>query len=216
MKTYRLNGVIADFEDHSDFFDVCSPKGLKKFLDSLEDGERAEIEINSPGGYVVYGVEMANAIKNSKAHIVAHVVGMAASMASVIACACDEIVMEEASFMMIHDPWGYTEGNAEEMRKEAKLLDQMKEVCMGFYLGKPGLPATSASRTASPARSSSRISRPPRASPNSTSSRSRKRRSRFSRSRRSPTNRRQNSTRPRPNRRPCPRLRSRKHRLCLP
>ena len=94
MKTYRLNGVIADFEYHSDFFDVCSPKGLKKFLDSLEDGERAEIEINSPGGYVVYGV------------------------------------------MMIHDPWGYTEGNAEEMRKEAKLLDQMKEVCMGFYLGK--------------------------------------------------------------------------------
>ena len=136
MKTYRLNGVIADFEYHSDFFDVCSPKGLKKFLDSLEDGERAEIEINSPGGYVVYGVEMANAIKNSKAHIVAHVVGMAASMASVIACACDEIVMEEASFMMIHDPWGYTEGNADEMRKEAKLLDQMKEVCMGFYLAK--------------------------------------------------------------------------------
>lgn len=136
MKTYRLNGVIADFEYHSDYFDVCSPKGLKKFLDSLEDGERAEIEINSPGGYVVYGVEMANAIKNSKAHIVAHVVGMAASMASVIACACDEIVMEEASFMMIHDPWGYTEGNAEEMRKEAKLLDQMKEVCMGFYLAK--------------------------------------------------------------------------------
>lgn len=136
MKTYRLNGVIADFEYHSDFFDVCSPKGLKKFLDSLADGERAEIEINSPGGYVVYGVEMANAIKNSKAHIVAHVVGMAASMASVIACACDEIVMEEASFMMIHDPWGSTEGNAEEMRKEAKLLDQMKEVCMGFYLGK--------------------------------------------------------------------------------
>ena len=136
MKTYRLNGVIADFEYHSDFFDVCSPKGLKKFLDSLDDGERAEIEINSPGGYVVYGVEMANAIKNSKAHIVAHVVGMAASMASVVACACDEIVMEEASFMMIHNPWGYSEGDADEMRREAKLLDQMKEVCMGFYLAK--------------------------------------------------------------------------------
>lgn len=136
MKIYKLNGVIADFEYHSDFYDVCSPKGLKMFLDSLHDGERAEIEINSPGGYVIYGIEMANAIKNSKAHIVAHVVGMAASMASVIACACDEIVMEEASFMMIHDPWGYTEGSAEEMRKEAKLLDQMKEVCMSFYLAK--------------------------------------------------------------------------------
>ena len=136
MKKYMLNGVIADFEYHSDFFDVCSPKGLKKFLATLEKGEKAEIEINSPGGYVVYGVEMANAIKNSEAHIIAHVTGMAASMASVIACACDEIVMEEASFMMIHDPWGYTEGNAEEMRKHAAILDQMKEVCMAFYLGK--------------------------------------------------------------------------------
>lgn len=136
MKKYQLVGVIADFEYHTNFFDVCSPKGLKAFLATLEPGEKAEIEINSPGGYVIYGLEMANAIKNSQAHLVAHVVGMAASMASVVACACDEIVMEEASFMMIHDPWGYSEGNAEEMRREAKLLDQMKEVIMSFYLAK--------------------------------------------------------------------------------
>ena len=134
MKKYNLNGVIADFEYHSDFFDACSPKGLKKFLDTLDDGEKAEI--NSLGGLVIYGIEMANAIKNSKGHIVAHVTGMAASMASVVACACDEIVMEEASFMMIHDPWGCVEGNAEGMRKRADCLDQMKEVCMGFYLSK--------------------------------------------------------------------------------
>ena len=80
MKKYQLNGEIADFEYHSNFFDVCSPKGLKAFLAQLEDGEKAEIEINSPGGLVIYGVEMANAIKNSKAHVIAHVTGMAASM----------------------------------------------------------------------------------------------------------------------------------------
>ena len=44
--------------------------------------------------------------------------------------------MEEASFMMIHDPWGYAIGNAEEMRKQASVLDQMKAVCMAFYRGK--------------------------------------------------------------------------------
>ena len=44
--------------------------------------------------------------------------------------------MEEASFMMIHDPWGYTEGNAEAMRKQASVLDQMKAVIMSFYRGK--------------------------------------------------------------------------------
>lgn len=138
MKKYLLDGEIAsfDFKDESGFWSFCGPKSLKAFLADLKPGEKAEIEINSPGGSVVYGAEMANAIKNSSAHIIAHVTGMAVSMASVIACACDEIVMEEASFMMIHDPWTYVEGNAENLRKSANLLDQMKELCLSFYRGK--------------------------------------------------------------------------------
>lgn len=136
MKKYLLNGEIADFEFHSDFWDFCSPKGLREFLDSLDDGEKAEIEINSPGGDVFAGVEMANMIKNSKADLTAHVTGIAASMASVIACACAHVKMEEASFMMIHDPWSVAVGNAEAMRKEANLLDQCKDVIMSFYRGK--------------------------------------------------------------------------------
>jgi len=135
-KKYCLIGEITDFDYHGFWGDYCSPRSLKAWLATLSADEEAEIEINSPGGLVVHGIEMANAIKNSKAKIVAHVTGIAASMASVIACACDRIEMEEASFMMIHDPWGYTFGNAEEMRKEASLLDQMKAVIMSFYRGK--------------------------------------------------------------------------------
>ena len=135
-KKYSLIGEITDFDYHGFWGDYCSPKSLKAWLATLSTDEEAEIEINSPGGSVVQGIEMANAIKNSKAKIVAHVTGIAASMASVIACACDSIEMEEASFMMIHDPWGYTEGNAEEMRKQASVLDQMKAVIMSFYRGK--------------------------------------------------------------------------------
>ena len=135
-KKFSLIGEITDFDYHGIWGDYNSPKPLKAWLDTLAADEEAEIEINSPGGLVVQGVEMANAIKNSKAKIVAHVTGIAASMASVIACACDKIEMEEASFMMIHDPWGYALGNAEEMRKEASVLDQMKAVIMSFYRGK--------------------------------------------------------------------------------
>ena len=135
-KKYCLIGEITDFDYHGFWGDYCSPKSLKEFLDGLSAGEEAEIEINSPGGSVIMGIEMANAIKNSKAKLVAHVTGIAASMASVIACACSEIVMEEASFLMIHDPWSYAEGNAEEMRKTADRLDQMKAVIMSFYRGK--------------------------------------------------------------------------------
>ena len=136
MKKYQLIGEIADFDFHSDLWDFCGPKSLKSFLADLKVGEKAVIEINSPGGLVISGIEMANAIKNSKAHLTAHVTGIAASMASVIACACDEIQMEEASFLMIHDPWTYAEGNAEQLRKDAAFLDQCKAVCMSFYRGK--------------------------------------------------------------------------------
>ena len=135
-KKYSLIGEIADFDYHGNWGDYCSPRSLHAFLDGCQNGERVEIEINSPGGLVIQGVEMANAIKNSKAHVVAHVTGIAASMASVIACACDEIEMEEASFMMIHNPWGKAIGDADEMRKEASVLDQMKAICMAFYRGK--------------------------------------------------------------------------------
>ena len=135
-KRYSLIGEITDFDYHGFWGDFCSPRSLKAFIDGLGEGDEAEIEINSPGGLVILGVEMANAIKNCKNKIVAHVTGIAASMASVIACACDEIVMEEASFMMIHDPWGYMEGNAEGFRKEADKLDQMKSIIMAFYRGK--------------------------------------------------------------------------------
>lgn len=135
-KKFCLIGEITDFDYHGFWGDFCSPRSLKAFIDGLGEGDEAEIEINSPGGLVILGVEMANAIKNCKNKIVAHVTGIAASMASVIACACDEIVMEEASFMMIHDPWGYMEGNAEGFRKEADKLDQMKSIIMAFYRGK--------------------------------------------------------------------------------
>lgn len=138
MKKYCLDGEIADFDfhDQSGFWSYCGPKSLKAFLADLKNGEKAEIEINSPGGLVVSGCEMANAIKNSGAHLIAHVTGMAASMASVIACACDEIILEEASFMMIHDPWTELAGNAADLRKEADLLDQMKAMILSFYRSK--------------------------------------------------------------------------------
>ena len=133
---YDLVGEIGTFDYHGSWGDYCSPRSLKDWLAKLGADDEGEITINSPGGSVIQGIEMANAIKNCKARIVAHVTGIAASMASVVACACDAIEMEEASFLMIHNPWSYVEGDAEELRKQAGLLDQMKAVIMSFYRGK--------------------------------------------------------------------------------
>ena len=62
----------------------------------------------------------------------------AASMASVIMCACDEIQLEEGAFVMMHNPWSWAEGDADDLRHEAGVLDTMKAAIMAFYRGKFG------------------------------------------------------------------------------
>ncbi|MBO7686717.1 MAG: ATP-dependent Clp protease proteolytic subunit [Kiritimatiellae bacterium] len=136
MKTFKLDADIGYKTGDTWYGRQIGPDSISEFLADCAPGERVKIEINSTGGYVVPGLAIANSIKNSKAHVVAHVVGLAASMASVVMCACDEIQLEEGSFVMIHHPWGWAEGDADAMRKEAEVLDTMKAAIMAFYRGK--------------------------------------------------------------------------------
>ena len=117
-------------------FRTIGPDSLEAFLKECAVGEKVKIEINSPGGSVIAGLAMANMIKNSKAHVIAHVVGIAASMASVVACACDEIHMEEAAFLMIHNPWTSADGDAEDLKHAADILENMEVAMRAFYRGK--------------------------------------------------------------------------------
>ena len=140
MKTFKLDAEIAQKTENVNFlgfkFRTIGPDSLEAFLKECAVGEKVKIEINSPGGSVIAGLAMANMIKNSKAHVIAHVVGIAASMASVVACACDEIQMEESAFLMIHNPWSEAEGDAEDMRHAADVLESMEEAMRAFYRGK--------------------------------------------------------------------------------
>ncbi|WP_345849394.1 head maturation protease, ClpP-related, partial [Shewanella algae] len=69
----------------------------------------------------------------------AHIDGLAASMASVIAMAFDEVVMPENAMMMVHKPWGGTMGDADDMRKYADLLDKVEGNLVGAYRDKTGM-----------------------------------------------------------------------------
>ena len=99
-----------------------------------------EININSNGGDVAGGLAIANAIKGyAKGKKTCNVLGVAASMASVIACAGDELKMGEGAFLMVHNPWTVTMGNAEDLRKDADTLDKMRDSILAFYQSKaPG------------------------------------------------------------------------------
>jgi len=63
----------------------------------------------------------------------AYVMGIAASMASVIACACDTLKIDNNAFMMVHLPWTLAEGNAIDLRKEADTLDKFRDALLAVY-----------------------------------------------------------------------------------
>lgn len=119
--------------------DIVSADGFREQTASLKDGEALELHIDSCGGDVLAGIAIANKIRelsNSGHRTICTVDGLAASIASVIAVACDEIRMYPQSFIMIHNPWTFTMGDADNLRKEAANLDTMKEAIVSFYRGK--------------------------------------------------------------------------------
>ena len=96
------------------------------------------IRLNTPGGEVFDGITIANAIRSHTSKTVAHIDGLAASISSVIALAADEVVMSDNAFMMIHNPWSYVIGDAEDMRAEADLLDKICGTIMQANINKTG------------------------------------------------------------------------------
>jgi ATP-dependent protease ClpP protease subunit len=101
-----------------------------EFIDELkglgDDVETINLRIASGGGSIVEGNTIYNALKRHGAKIVTHIDSLAASMASVIAMAGDEVRMAENALLMIHNPWTMSMGGAEQLRKDADLLDKME------------------------------------------------------------------------------------------
>lgn len=96
------------------------------------------VRINSPGGLVFDGVAIYNALVAHKAHVVVTIEGIAASIASVIAMAGDEIKIGEAATIMIHKPWSFAMGDAEVLRKEAEVLDVLEGGLVDIYAARTG------------------------------------------------------------------------------
>ena len=102
------------------------PTKLRVQLDEVKD-KPLEIHINSCGGSVFAGVAMANFIANHKAHTTTIIDGIAASIASVIFFSADECKMPSNAYIMVHRPFSRVEGNAEDLRKAAEILDTLQK-----------------------------------------------------------------------------------------
>jgi len=102
------------------------------------DVDVLHVRIHSPGGYASDGVAIANLLRNHRARVVVVVDGLAASAASVIAVAGDEIIMCPGSQLMIHDASTYAYGNAAELRNVADWIDGQSANYSTIYAHKAG------------------------------------------------------------------------------
>jgi ATP-dependent Clp protease protease subunit len=111
---------------------------IVKQLNALQS-KKINLRINSPGGSVFDGMAIYNALAHHSAEVTTYIDGIAASIASVIALAGKRVLIAENAMMMIHDPSGLAFGKAEEIRKTADVLDQIKETIINTYVTRTGL-----------------------------------------------------------------------------
>ncbi len=114
-----------------------SAQNFAKELGAISADE-ITVRLNSPGGDVYDGIAILNALRSHKARVTVYVDGLAASAASFIAMAGDEVVMRRNSEMMIHDASCFGIGNAGEMRKVADDLDRVSNNIASIYAERAG------------------------------------------------------------------------------
>lgn len=96
------------------------------------------VNINSPGGDVFEGLAIYNLLREHKGKVTVQVLGLAASAASFIAMAGDEIQIARAGFMMIHNAWTIAAGDRNDFTEVADFLDQIDATLADIYSVRTG------------------------------------------------------------------------------
>ena len=117
-----------------------SAKAFLADLGKLPHKAPLTLRLNSPGGSVFDAVAIYNALSRHSGTVTVSIDGIAASAASYIAMAGDEIIMPENAFLMIHDPSGMVMGTASDMRSMAEALDKIGASLLRGYAAKSGKP----------------------------------------------------------------------------
>ncbi|HDD0210833.1 TPA: Clp protease ClpP [Staphylococcus aureus] len=128
--------IYGDIVTDKWFENDVTATDFKNKLDELGNVNEIDVHINSAGGNVFEGHAIYNMLRMHPAKINIYVDALAASIASVIAMSGDAIFMHKNSFLMIHNSWIMTVGNAKELRKMADLLEKTDTASNSAYLDK--------------------------------------------------------------------------------
>lgn len=137
MKKVEDTGEIFIF-DEIGFWGITAKNFIDDFK-ALGEVKHIKLHINSPGGLIFDGLAIFNLLSRAGAKKTVYIDGIAASIASVIAMAGDEIIMPENAFMFVHDPMGGAWGYAEDLRSVAGTLEKMKAGIITAYRNKTKL-----------------------------------------------------------------------------
>lgn len=113
-------------------------KRVSSALRAIGDKD-VRVKLNSPGGDMFEGIAIYNLLRSHPAKVTVEVLGWAASAASIIAMAGDEIRMGLGTFMMVHNAWGVVIGNRHDMREAATLFDGFDAAIADIYEARTGM-----------------------------------------------------------------------------
>ena len=144
MKTwFTITNTAATSAAEIDIFDSIGEYGVtaKDFsaqLKAIPSGRDITVRINSPGGSVFDGWAIFNMLAERRDRVTAKIIGVAASMASIVALAAKRVVAASNATIMIHNPAAITIGESSDMRETADMLDKMRGPLVRAYMTKTG------------------------------------------------------------------------------
>lgn len=117
--------------------ECCNPKKVNDAI-AKASGEKLDVYINSGGGSIFAGSEIYSALRSYTGQVEIHVVGIAASAASVIACAGKSDISPTA-MMMVHNVSALAQGDYHDMDKSSEVLQKANQTIAAAYVAKTGM-----------------------------------------------------------------------------
>ncbi len=135
VEMYIYGDIVSSEWDKWSDEDRC-PQDIADFLAQIDRDADMTIYINSGGGDVFAGIGIYNILRRHTGHKKGIVDGIAASIASVIMMACDEIVVASGAQVMVHKPLTIAWGNADDFTKTIEQLDKCQQSITDIYMEK--------------------------------------------------------------------------------
>ena len=132
-------GIVSPWQDDEPGkYGEVNLKDISNQLTNNKEADTLIVHINSMGGDVYEGFAMHDVIRATGKKIITQAEGLVASIATVVFLAGDERRITENSQLMIHNPWGFAGGNADDVQKYADQLRKEEERMAAFYASKTG------------------------------------------------------------------------------